>query len=202
MDVIRAIGQVPLDRDEKPRVSVTIVSCGELGKSKKSPADLHVQLEKKIADMNEEMAPTGAKVPEAVKARAILAGKQGGAPITESTASSSELGGRAAEGEEDGEGAATRPARNERERRLYELRLRMNKGRAANNKEVIEEQKREADPNYGKQRGGEERGQKRGRGKDKEEGEEDGTEELKPGQLPKGKGYLLDTMQQVEMKEA
>merc|ERR1719464_914343 len=182
MDVIRAIGQVPLDRDEKPRVSVTIVSCGELGKSKKSPADLHVQLEKKIADMNEEIAPSGANVPEAVKARAILAGKQGGAPVTESAPSSSGVGSRTAEDDEDGEGAATRPARNERERRLYELRLRMNQGRAQNNKEVIEEQKREADPNYGKQRGGEERGQKRGRekkDKEGEEGEEDAAEKPK-----------------------
>merc|ERR1712151_1147898 len=98
-----------------------------------------------------------------------------------------------------GEGTATAPARGERERRLFELRLRMNQYRAANNKEVIEEQKRAADPNYAKKKAEE---------RHKRAMEQDEQAEIKAGrgstdrELPKGKDYLLDTIETVELREA
>lgn len=76
----------------------------------------------------------------------------------------------------------------------------MNQGRTANGKEVIEEQKRASDPDYAKKKG-EER-HKRALEKDaKAEGQEGGATG-KNDALPKGKEYLLDTVETVEMKEA
>uniref|UniRef100_A0A7S1SCA6 PPIase cyclophilin-type domain-containing protein n=1 Tax=Alexandrium catenella TaxID=2925 RepID=A0A7S1SCA6_ALECA len=199
MDVIRAIGQVPVDRDEKPRVAVTIVGSGEVGRATKSPANIHAQLEKHIGDLNEEIAPTGAKVPEAVKAKAILAGKQGGAAV-ESATPAGKAGGKEDEAEEDEEGTATAPARNERERRLMELRLKMNACRTSNSKEVVEEQKRAADPEYAMRQARAQKKREREEKEQKEEEEGGGAGQGKG--VPRGKEYLLDTVETVEMKDA
>jgi len=199
MDVIRAIGQVPTDMNEKPRVSVTIVSSGELGRAKRNQADNTLLMSKHIDDLNEEIAPTGARIQEAHKGRAILAGKSGGAPITDEVEKPDQ---REKEKEEAEERAATRPARNERERKLFELRLRMNQGRSANSKEVVEEQKREADPEYAKKKAEE----RHKRVLDAAEpAKEDGDAEAdsgKPGGTVKGKDYLNDTVEKVEMRDA
>lgn len=197
MDVIRAIGQVPIDKDEKPRVPISIVGCGEVGRAKKSPANLHFQVEQHIADLNEEIAPTGAKVPEAHKAKAILAGKQGGAAVEDATP----VGRKAGQEDEaeDEQGAATVPARNERERRLMELRLKMNKCRASNNKEVVEEQKRAADPEYAMKQA---RAEKKREREEKEKEQEEGGDSSRGKALPKGKEYLLESVEMVEMKDA
>eukprot|EP00418_Pyrodinium_bahamense_P012293 CAMPEP_0179131102 /NCGR_PEP_ID=MMETSP0796-20121207/62266_1 /TAXON_ID=73915 /ORGANISM="Pyrodinium bahamense, Strain pbaha01" /LENGTH=405 /DNA_ID=CAMNT_0020830021 /DNA_START=87 /DNA_END=1302 /DNA_ORIENTATION=- len=149
MDVIRAIGQVPTDRDEKPRVPVTIVGSGEVGRANKSPANLHVQMEKHIADLNEELAPSGLKVPE----------------------------------------------------------LKMNQCRASNSKEVVEEQKRAADPDYAKRRAGEQQQQQQQQQQQLERngkagGQEANGEASQQRQLPKGKEHLLDTVETVEMRDA
>eukprot|EP00418_Pyrodinium_bahamense_P078314 CAMPEP_0179060360 /NCGR_PEP_ID=MMETSP0796-20121207/25827_1 /TAXON_ID=73915 /ORGANISM="Pyrodinium bahamense, Strain pbaha01" /LENGTH=481 /DNA_ID=CAMNT_0020757143 /DNA_START=87 /DNA_END=1532 /DNA_ORIENTATION=+ len=209
MDVIRAIGQVPTDRDEKPRVPVTIVGSGEVGRANKSPANLHVQMEKHIADLNEELAPSGLKVPEAVKAKAILAGKQGGAVVLDSAPADRHLENRGEREDvtEDQEGTTTAPARNERERRLLELRLKMNQCRASNSKEVVEEQKRAADPDYAKRRAGEQQQQQQQQQQQLERngkagGQEANGEASQQRQLPKGKEHLLDTVETVEMRDA
>merc|ERR1712039_707474 len=195
MDVVRAIGQVPTDQNERPRVTVTIVGSGELGRTNKNQADNNLLNSKHIEDLNEEIAPSGNRIQEAAKGRAILAGKAGGAPITDEVP---KLDAREKEQEEADERAATRPARSERERKLFELRLKMNQGRSANNKEVVEEQKREADPNYAKNKA-EERHKRileaSDTGKDEEAGD--------PGKpVMKGKEYLNDTMEKVDLREA
>jgi len=206
MEVIRAIGQVPVDPDDRPRVPVTIVGSGEVGRANKSPADLTVQVSKQIAVMNEDIAPSGASVTEAAKGRALLAGKRGGAPEKESepTGSSyqSGLGSASADAEEGGGGSAAVPARNERERRLFELRLRMNQGRTKNSKEVIEEQKRAADPDYAKKKAYESK--KKEEKEEKQGGGDEGDAEEKPlpGNMPKRKAYLLQTVETVEKKDA
>merc|ERR1712008_271739 len=134
--------------------------------------------------------------------RALLAGKRGGAPEKDSepTASSYTSGLASASADaEDGEGgAAVVPARNERERRLFELRLRMNQGRTKNSKEVREEQKRAADPEYVKKKAYE--GQKKEEKLEADEG--DSEEKRLPGNLPKRKAYLLDSVELVEKKDA
>lgn len=191
MDVIRAVAQVPIDRDEKPRVSVMIVGCGQVGSMTRNQADPRSIMSQQIADLGEEVAPTGAKVPEAVKAKAILAGKQGGAVVTDARGDRRPV----APEETAEEGAGTAPARNERERRLYELRLRMNQGRASNGKEVVEEQKRSADPDYGKKKAE----ARHKRSLEAAEGQE-GADAVPA--LPEGKAYLLDTLESTEMREA
>jgi len=198
MDVLRAIGQVPTDRDERPRVPVTVVGCGEVGKANKSPANLHVQVEKHINDLNEEIAPTGAKVPEAIKAKAILTGKQGGAAVEDATPVTRRSDDKNEEADEGEQGTTTVPARNERERRLFELRLKMNQCRASNNKEVVEEQKRAADPEYAMRQA---RAQQKREREEKADAQQEG-DETRAKTVPKGKEYMLETVETVEMKDA
>mmetsp|Transcript_58390 Transcript_58390/g.126320 ORF Transcript_58390/g.126320 Transcript_58390/m.126320 type:complete len:472 (+) Transcript_58390:65-1480(+) len=200
MDVIRAIAQVPTSLDERPRVPITIVGCGQVDRKTRNQADPHLQVQRSIADMTEEAAPTGVKVPAATQAKSILAGKQGGAAVPDD----SEGSGKRRHPEEGDEGAATRPARNEKERKLFELRLRMNQCRSANNKEVVEEQKRVADPEYAKRKAEERHKQalEKEEGATGKEGREVGQKEPRAGSLPDGKAHLLDTLEAVEARES
>eukprot|EP00913_Durusdinium_trenchii_P032124 g30082.t1 len=159
MDVIRAVAAVPTDgasmfrsvdatqdRDERPRVSCTIVGCGEVGAKTQSGVDFHTEMSKQIQNLTEDVAP---KANAAQQGKQILAGKPGGA-ATGNEISGTSLKRKAEEETIPSETAGLPPPKTERERKLYELRLKMNQGRVANNKEVIEEQKRESDPGYSK----------------------------------------------------
>lgn len=194
MDVIRAISKVPIDRDEKPRVPIMIVGSGELGTKNSNQADPTLQLSNQIAKLQEEAFPTDVSVNNAEKAKAILKGAQGGAAIEDDKASSSSK-----PTEESDPGAAMAPPRNDRERKLHELRMKMNAGRTKNSKEVIEEQKRNSDPEYARKQA--EGRYKRGLAEE-EAKKDDAGDGAKPGALPKGKDYLNDTVEQVEMREA
>lgn len=194
MDIIRAISQVPVDKDEKPRVPVTIVGCGEVDRKTHSGTSLNDMMSQQIADLHEKAAPS--KVNAAAEGRAVLAGKQGGAEVPEAAESSDK---KAAADEAEQAAVATRPARNERERKLFELRLKMNQGRQSNNKEVVEEQKRDADPNYSRRKA--EQNHKRTIEQASERGGDADPVE-KPGAVPKGKEYLNETVETVEMKAA
>jgi len=199
MDVIRAIAQVPVDKDEKPRVPITIVGCGEAGSKKGNMADPTLQLRDQIAKLGDDGAPVK-PLNAAQKAKAILKGATGGAAVEEADG---EAGGGQASAEA-GDGAGAAPPRNERERKLFELRLRMNQGRNKNNKEVLEEQKRNSDPDYARKQA--EQRHKRALEEEakakKAKGEEDDDEADKAGSLPKGKDYLNDTVEKVELREA
>jgi len=203
MDVIRAIGKVPIDKDERPRVPITIVGCGELGVKKGSGDDPTLVMGKQIASLTEEIIP---EENAAQKAKAILKGGQGGAAVEASDGDFSEGGSLSKAREEEGEIAAMAPPKNERERRLFELRMRMNQGRAKNNKEVVEEQKRNSDPDYARRQA--EGRHKRAladdlggnKGKGKAEDADDAAE--RPGAVPRGKEYLNDTVEKCEMRDA
>jgi len=198
MDVIRAISKVPIDRDEKPRVPIMIVGSGELGTKNANQADPTLQMSNQIAKLQEEAFPTDISVNNAEKAKAILKGAQGGAAIEDEKASSSS----SKPAQESDPGAGMAPPRNDRERKLYELRMKMNAGRTKNNKEVIEEQKRNADPDYARKQA--EARHKRGLEEEAKKDDPDGLKDsdAKSGALPKGKDYLNDTVEQVEMREA
>mmetsp|Transcript_47270 Transcript_47270/g.101770 ORF Transcript_47270/g.101770 Transcript_47270/m.101770 type:complete len:303 (-) Transcript_47270:632-1540(-) len=119
MDVIRAIGKVPIDKDEKPRVPIKIVGCGELGlKRGKAGDDPTLSLSKDIAKLTEEAVPT--QVNAAKAAQAILKGAQGGAAVDETQTG----GGDAASSSKAPvqEEAPMPVPKNERERKLFELR--------------------------------------------------------------------------------
>eukprot|EP00435_Cladocopium_sp_Y103_P041032 s1263_g11.t1 len=134
------------DRDERPRVACTIVGCGEVGSKTQSGVDFHTEMSKQIQNLTEEEAP---KANAAQQGKQILAGKPGGA-ATGNEISGSSLKRKVEEEAFPSETAGLPPPKTEREKKLYELRLRMNQGRVANNKEVIEEQKRDSDPGYSK----------------------------------------------------
>lgn len=194
MDVIRAISLIPVDGNDRPRVNVKIVASGEVdGKQfdRRSGADPLVAFHKGIAAMAEEVETGGVKVRESDKAKKILDGGQGGAAVPPPTPGSSSRRSDAEEPEEGGHA----PARNERERRLMELRMRMNQGRQSNTKEVVEEQKRNSDPDYAKKKA-EEAFQKA-----EAKREAKGSSDARPLALPAGKEYLLETAEKHEMKE-
>lgn len=193
MDVVRAMAAVPTDKDDKPRVPIHIVGCGEEGKSLVKKADATSDFAEQIAAMHEEVAPT--KVLESTKGKAILAGKTGGAPDTVSAGAA-----RSAAGDDEEEyesGSALAPPKNEREKKLRELRMRMNQCRVKNSKEVVEEQKRHADPEYARRQAEQKHREKMA----KEDGDEDGKQPNK-GDLPEGKQHLGDTIEKCELKEA
>jgi len=137
---------------------------------------------------------------EAQKAKAILKGEQGGALVETQAGASSDSKRQADDTAEMG----MAPPRNEREKKLFELRMKMNQSRSKNNKEVIEEQKRNSDPDYVKKQA--ELRHKRtleetGGSKD-DHGADDGSLTVKSGLLPKGKEYLNDTVETVEKQDA
>eukprot|EP00747_Dinoflagellata_sp_TGD_P130625 gnl/TRDRNA2_/TRDRNA2_174848_c8_seq9.p1 gnl/TRDRNA2_/TRDRNA2_174848_c8~~gnl/TRDRNA2_/TRDRNA2_174848_c8_seq9.p1 ORF type:complete len:432 (+),score=116.04 gnl/TRDRNA2_/TRDRNA2_174848_c8_seq9:88-1383(+) len=199
MDVIRAAAMVPVDKNDAPRVPIRISGCGEvLDFIKKNQASSTVVQSKKIAGLEDEEEGVwkpgmGGGVRWSEGGKAILAGKAGGVPVPESekVEKSEEVD------ELEGGGVVVNPSacRNPRERKLLELKLRMNQCRTSNNKEVIEEQKRFADPDYQRQQAAE----KKHKREEKQMEEENGP---MPGQLPKGKEYLNDTAEHVELREA
>ncbi|CAK9104115.1 unnamed protein product [Durusdinium trenchii] len=189
MDVIRAVAAVPTDRDERPRVSCTIVGCGEVGAKTQSGVDFHTEMSKQIQNLTEDVAP---KANAAQQGKQILAGKPGGA-ATGNEISGTSLKRKAEEETIPSETAGLPPPKTERERKLYELRLKMNQGRVANNKEVIEEQKRESDPGYSKKMAAR-------RTAEEEKKEEDDTKKdsrTRKSNLPDGKEYLGDTIEKL-----
>jgi len=194
MDVIRAISLIPADSGDRPRVDVKIVASGEIdGKQfdRRSGADPMVQFNKNIHAMADEVATGGVRVRESDKAKVILAGGQGGAEIPPAGTSTLR---RTTDDEPEESGLA--PARNERERRLMELKMKMNACRQSNTKEVVEEQKRNSDPDYAKKKA-EEAFQKA-----EAKREEKGTSDARPLAVPVGKEYLLETAEKHEQKEA
>ncbi|CAE7385707.1 CYP63 [Symbiodinium natans] len=197
MDVIRAISAVPTDRDERPRVACTIVGCGEVGAKTSSGLEQQTEMSKLIQNLTED-ADAAPKANAAQQGKQILAGKPGGA-ATGGEISGTSLKRKAQEEEEpETEGAGIPLPRTEREKRLYQLRLKMNQSRAANNKEVVEEQKRESDPGYSKKVAA-----KRAAEEEKKEKEEDDKKGSKSRNgMPEGKDYLNDTMETAEAREA
>merc|ERR1719329_1458068 len=186
-----------MDKDDRPRVPIIIVGCGEADRKTKNQADPTQQIAKQIdqlaSDANPLLKNLAGRVNEAQQAKAILAGKQGGVPVD----ASDDAGQSRGEAADDEEGTATAPARNERERKLFELRLRMNQSRAANSKETIEEQKRMSDPNYARKQA-----EQRLKKDDKKEDDENAEKGVGKLGVPDNKRYLNETAEMAEMKEA
>lgn len=198
MDVVRAMAQVPTDKDDKPRVPIHIVGSGEEGKAQVKRTDITSQFADQIAELNEEVNPTRNTMRESTKGREILAGKSGGAPDAGTLLVATKKAAVADDDDEMEAGQATVPARNERERKLQELRMRMNAGRAKNSKEVVEEQKRFADPEYAKRTAE----QRHKANMEKLTGDEKGDDKKSAHALPEGKEHLGDTIEHCDMKEA
>lgn len=198
MDVVRAMGAVPTDKDNAPRVPITILGSGEVGQRAINRADLHVQVGQAIAELVEEVAPISNRVPEAVKAKDVLAGKQSGSLMSGATLPQGQHGTEDDKDEVD-DASTSALVHSEHERRLLNLRMRINQCRNANNKEVIEEQKRAADPEYSKQQA--EKRHLRAQARQERAREGMGGAAAQAGVLPDGKEYLLDTAEAVEARD-
>jgi len=194
MDVVRAVAAVPTDKDERPRVACTIVGCGEVGSKSTSGLEGQTELSRQIQGLTEEVEP---KANAAQQGKQILAGKQGGAALGGEISGTAVRKQKVVEEEIESEGAGIPMPKTEREKRLYQLRLKMNQGRAANSKEVIEEQKRESDPGYSKKVAAKRVAEE----EKKEEDDKKDTKSRKTG-MPEGKDYLNDTIETAESREA
>lgn len=207
MDVIRAISQIPTDVQDKPRVDVIIVGCGDCSEKASQKAllqnDLFMEFNKRM-NINEDEKAVQEKVRESDKAKKILAGTPGGVPITEEDDERDGLAAAARKGapdEELNDGAVPRPMKfaSEREKKLHELRMKMNQSRNANSKEVLEEKTRLADPDYNKKRGQEVIKAR----KEKEAGGKRSADEIAAAQpVEKGKEYLTESAESADGKEA
>lgn len=136
MDIIRAISQVPRDNQDRPRVDISVVGCGELGKAhRQDNADWLVDSlkgeqgkERKRANEQPKNRPMNERA--STNATAMLKGEsEATIPIEHKPAKSSY---------QPSTGAVVPPAafKNEREKKLFELRLKMNAGRRANDEAV------------------------------------------------------------------
>lgn len=203
MDVIRAISQIPCDPQDRPRVDVIVVGCGECGEKASAKNllknDLFMEFNKRM-NINED--DPAVKVRESDKAKKILAGTPGGVPITEEDDKAEGLGDTGARddgGDLDAGVARPRKFANEREKKLYELRMKMNQSRNLNTKEVLEEKQRFSDPDFNKKRG-QEVIQKR---KEKEMGEKRSADEIAAAApVEKGKEYLAETAEIADARDA
>lgn len=187
MDVIRAIEKVPVDHLDRPRVPITIVSCGELGKSILSSTgeDLTQRLSKKdepdVRFRDRPLEGRASTAGEKLLAGTAEAQVQMDAPVRHPAADA---------------GMVQVPTtfKNEREKKLFELRLKMNQGRRANDQAVLDEKRRYEDPTFEKKRMNSEM-----KSKDAEKAkEEDEDERLR--HAPKGKEYLLQTAESSDMQ--
>mmetsp|Transcript_417 Transcript_417/g.1424 ORF Transcript_417/g.1424 Transcript_417/m.1424 type:complete len:464 (-) Transcript_417:106-1497(-) len=191
MDVVRAIAAVPADRDDKPRVVVKIVDSGEIDRKNRNQADPHERMAQNISALVDGTKPPLEKFTEAQKAKAILAGKTSGIP--DDDVAKRMLAGDDEQAFEEKGGAAPVAPKNEQERRLMELRMKMNACRTSNNKEVLEEKKRFTDPDYAKKKAVEDR---------KEKNEKKEADGKATASIPEGKEYMLDTAERAETREA
>merc|ERR1719482_1917965 len=76
MDVVRAIEKIPTDRNDKPKVDVIVVDCGEVGAADK-PSALADPTRQRFRDTVDEMMGDTEKGPTAAQAaKGVLAGSR------------------------------------------------------------------------------------------------------------------------------
>merc|ERR1719327_1129827 len=182
MEVIRAIEKIPTDRMDRPKVDIVVVGCGEVGAAEKPS----VFADPTTARFRDEMQGGKEEKKNAAKvALSVLAGEK------------ALPGGNDDEDDEDEDSPvkkkgvpepipAAAPFKNERERKLFELKLKMNGARNANNTAVVDESKKEEDPNYRPKRQREEE-----KAKAKEDEDDEDRPELRV--CPEGREYWTQT---------
>eukprot|EP00397_Hematodinium_sp_SG-2012_P042594 GEMP01047152.1.p1 GENE.GEMP01047152.1~~GEMP01047152.1.p1 ORF type:complete len:471 (+),score=114.02 GEMP01047152.1:95-1507(+) len=187
MDVIRAIEKVPVQGDFVPRVEVIISGCGIHDVEEAATVKDDV-----LAGGSIEPVKYGKNKPmnlrESTKAMSILSGK------TLQDVAAQKLGSEC----DDDAKLATGPQtfKNDVEKRIYELRMKMNKGRQANTVAVLEEKKRFEDPEYEKKKAAKE--WKDRQEKKAQQEEEEG--ETAAVNVPKGKEYLAEPADKSRLK--
>ncbi|KAF4676786.1 pre-mRNA-splicing factor syf2 [Perkinsus chesapeaki] len=156
MEVIRAIEKVPTDDHDRPRVDIVVVKCGMVGKK---------EVDEALQERRSQREEGRFKSRKQLRAEGVATAASMGKKLLDSAAAAAEGGGGEEEDipidlEEEGEGAASssseseveevppmppvRPAagfKNKREARMFELRLKMNQARVANEEEVLREEK-------------------------------------------------------------
>ncbi|CEL95814.1 unnamed protein product [Vitrella brassicaformis CCMP3155] len=217
MEVVRAIAKVPTDKFDRPRVPVVVVNCGELdgdsefgsagttSHTKLAMTDPLMQFRREMNLRASEQAERLLAQGKAAASQLMAASDQGsgGAVLPSIDEDADEH-----EDEDDadmsgggmpGAQPSEQPFNDERSRRLFELKMKMNQSRKLNNREVLDEKKRQF--SSGKGDAGRE-GQGQGREADGQRHEGADGDELGPINMPrKGKEYLMETAAAVDQRE-
>ena len=130
-DVLRVLEMVAVDSSDKPRAAVVVADCGQLGTEPAEPEAEQVDSAKPEVDESTASRPEKKGAPEHAE--------QAAAPAQEDTQE---------DAQEDLEEQMA--GMSDMEKRLFLLRMRMNKGRKENKSAVDEEYKKMTDPNYEK----------------------------------------------------
>jgi len=213
MDVVRAIEKVPCEGigNFKPRVDIRIVSCGEADATELAALMVQPAAEARPGATYGRNRPM--EIRESTKALTILEGEttkekeererkgKEEDPMAidcEPASSSSKAPEAQAKDIAMALSAASEEPRkfnSDVERRIYELRLKMNKGRQANTTAVLEEKRRNEDPDYEKKKAAKEWKERQERKAEREAKMEE-TGEAAIG-VPKGKEYLADPAEKI-----
>eukprot|EP01066_Platyproteum_vivax_P012528 Platyproteum_vivax@DN5696_c0_g1_i1.p1 len=181
MEVVRAIEKVPCTK-ETPRVQIVIVGCGEVTGNRLAFGDPTILRIRHEIDALTDLQGASVAPPAAAVQPAEL-------PLTQEVEEEEEVPTGIAPPTEYPTSGMT-----EKMKKLQELRMKMNQGRNLNNKEVVEEKKREADPSYEKKKLYNKRKEQE-KEKDKEAGETTAT-----GEKAETKRYLDESAEAVEMR--
>ena len=144
-EVLHAVKNVATKTDDTPRLPVTIVHCGQLGVATAEPVDAEGEATPATAAASSSSSSSSARAASASSAPAAnpylraAPAAEIAAPGEDAAASAEAVAAAAAAA------AETVPAHlTGRARKLFELRLRMNKGRKLNKKAVVDEYRRDA----------------------------------------------------------
>mmetsp|Transcript_37928 Transcript_37928/g.49938 ORF Transcript_37928/g.49938 Transcript_37928/m.49938 type:complete len:458 (+) Transcript_37928:491-1864(+) len=179
MDVVRMMEMVATDMSDKPRMPVIISECGEIGEVVKEASVSEKAMLKYQQQQQQQQQQKGKPPPENQQE-----GK--GRPQSEDQAKEDQEGEE--EEEEEGISEEALNAMSDKQRRLFQLRMKMNKSRKMNKKEVEEEHRRLTDPNY----------KKKERAKERQKAKQQWEEELKEKGLDKSQACLLQTAEQAQ----
>jgi len=210
MDVVRAIEKVPCDGvgNFKPRVDIRIVSCGvveneEIADIVKQPQETERPAatfgRNRPMEMRESTKALGILQGETVREKEERERKALG-DEKEMDAEPASSSTKAPEGQAHALAKAMseepRQFKNDVERRIYELKLKMNKGRQANTSAVLEEKRRNEDPDYEKKKAAKEWRERQERKEEKAAKLEEAGDVAAVG-VPKGKEYLADPAEKI-----
>ncbi|CAI2369450.1 unnamed protein product [Moneuplotes crassus] len=175
MEAIFECAKVPTDINDKPRIPVYIFDCGEVNNKNKNIGKNDIL--ESLVSKKERKRLQKMKEIEAEELKKVQEESQTLKGVVEVD--------EALEGQDHPE------FKTEKEKKLYELKLKMNQARKLNNQAVIEENDRESNPQFDRIR----------KKKEWREQEEDYMNEIDKKGLSKDKRYLTDTVVKTEKQK-
>jgi len=185
MDVVKMMEMVATDVNDRPRAPVIVSECGEIGEVVKE-----LSVAEKAMAKYKESSTVAEKGEEAASEKAAEDGEEGKSVEDEEKEADEEQGQDAEEEEEEQVSEETLEAMTPMQRRLFNLRLKMNQGRKLNKQATKEEHDRLTDPQR----------KKKERQQEREENKKRWEAELRERGISKADACLLETAEQAGQK--